>query len=115
MEHEEYNKGSMVIWVKDGKITNAWLKNGNYAIPISEDESILTPDTFYRIVEEEQENNIFRCSRCGTKMSKEGHHHLFAAYVCDPCHEIYIQEAKDEIARGAVCSICRKPYSQCYC
>lgn len=50
------------------------------------------------------------CSRC--KKETEKLVGLFVPHLCEPCLE---QVRVEQRATGQVCTLCRKPYCDCYC
>ncbi len=55
---------------------------------------------------------IHKCARCGVIVKPGELTGLFVPHLCRPCEEAV---AKEDVARGHVCGMCRKPYSRCCC
>lgn len=117
MDEDRCELGEFVVWSREGRLDCAWRKSGSLALFIHEEEKDLNPLEFAMKINTEMQEGKFRCSRCGKLVEGEDnlHYHLFATMSCDDCHEKLEQVTRDEIARGAICLICHKPYSQCYC
>jgi hypothetical protein len=55
---------------------------------------------------------VHKCKACGKTVQPGELTGLFVPHKCSECEE---KVAKADISRGAVCSMCRKPYSRCCC
>lgn len=62
-------------------------------------------------------NGIWRCTGCGKEITKEqvAGYPLFAGCNCDECWERHKMKVEEERRTGKVCSMCGKPWSECYC
>lgn len=50
------------------------------------------------------------CHKCGKKVTK-----LYGLFVPHLCHDCYIAIREEQIQKHEVCTICGKPYVDCYC
>ncbi len=60
---------------------------------------------------------VRRCSGCGKEMKLEevAGYPLFAGINCRECWERHCEETEEQRRTGKVCSMCGKPWNDCYC
>ena len=61
--------------------------------------------------------SVRRCSGCGKEMKLEevAGYPLFAGINCRECWERHCEETEEQRKTGKVCSMCGKPWNDCYC
>ena len=83
----------------------------------TEAERRLTPEELAVYIGNKVAQGVYRCSSCGFEMQKSEVKGwpLFCGVACGPCAAKHEAHAQEEIKRGHVCRMCRKPYSKCCC
>ena len=50
------------------------------------------------------------CKRCGKKTNK-----LYGTFIPHLCKDCYAKTKAEQIKKGQICELCKKPYIDCYC
>ena len=98
-----------------------WVNNGSTSWPLTDDEKARCARGdilgVMQEIAEKRKVGIIRCTGCGKELtpSEVAGRPLFAGCNCTKCWEQHKAKVKEERRTGKVCSMCGKPYSQCYC
>ena len=91
---------SIILWIKDYLVVNAWKDNGQTSIYIGNNNNPLVILDIIR--------NGKRCSECGKEVEVYSGTH-FAGKYCNDCWIKYKEKYK------GICKLCNKPYYECTC
>ena len=105
-----YTEGEIIIHCNDspeGKVTHAWLRGGQLAVPIP---SVLTFNDILAMCKRAVEDEYYWCTTCSTTIDKdtEGGSH-FAGHYCKRCWPVYQER------NSRRCRLCGQPLWACYC
>lgn len=111
-------KDGVVVWNENGINTHAWVNGGCPAWFIREGEKTLPPEELFELIKNKWQNGeVYRCTTCGAEMLKKdvAGWPLFAGVACETHWKEHQRLLANERAKGAVCSMCGQPYSNCCC
>ena len=106
----------VVVWAD----RSTWVEGGSRSVTLTAAEKALSVEDIARMLHEEHNvQGLWRCTGkdCGAKMKYEdvAGWPLFAGCCCKPCMDKHAESLKEEVRKGHVCGMCRKPYGACYC
>lgn len=97
---------------------HAYLGNGHTAFPLTDEEKKLSPVTMLKRMNKEYvAKGKYRCTDCSKDITEAevAGRPLFAGICCADCWKKHQAHLEDQRRRGAVCSMCHRPYDDCAC
>ena len=104
----------VVVW----KDYSCWTEGGSRACHLTAEEKTKPVDEVARLINQEYNvEKITRCTGCDKKMTKDeiAGYPLFAGVCCSSCMEDHKRHLEEQVNKGHVCGMCRRPYGDCCC
>lgn len=105
---EVRREGQILLWIKDGKVTAAWLNSGNTCIHVLL-RATADPDAMMVAARKLAADGKLPCGTCGKVFHRAVMHRHMTSVFCVACWERY------RTANSETCMICGQPRYACCC